>query len=74
MTGLRIFELLMSGVTLLSGWYIGNKNIWGQRLSLLANSMWWVYIIWAKAWGLAPMEVGFTIIVWRAWIKWEREK
>jgi hypothetical protein len=73
MTILRLFELAMSAVTLVSGWLVGNKNVWGQRLSLLANIMWWVYILWTKAWGLVPMEIGFSIIVFRAWRMWEQD-
>jgi hypothetical protein len=73
MSPVRVFELAMSGMTLISGWYIGNKNVVGQRLAVLANLMWWVYIFWVGAWGLAPMEVGFSIIVVRSLIKWERD-
>jgi len=69
-----ITELVISVVTLASGWYIGNKNVWGQRLALVANIGWWFYIIAFQHWGLVPMEIGFTAIVIRNLIKWEREK
>jgi hypothetical protein len=68
-----VTELLISAVTLLSGWWIGNKNVWGQRLAVLANIGWWFYIIAFEHWGLVPMEIGFTIIVVRNLIKWEKE-
>ena len=41
MNDLRLFELALSAVSLASGWYIGNKSVWGQRLALLANALWW---------------------------------
>ncbi len=69
-----ITELIISSVTLLSGWFIGNKNVWGQRLAVLANVGWWFYIIAFKHWGLVPMEIGFTVIVIRNLVKWEKEK
>lgn len=66
-------ELIISAVTLASGWFIGNKSVWGQRLAVLANIGWWFYILAFQHWGLVPMEIGFTIIVIRSEIKWERE-
>lgn len=73
MNPLRAFELALGGVNLGACWLIGSKNIWGQRLSLLSNLMWWVYIVWAHAWGLIPMEIGFSIVVLRSWLRWERD-
>jgi hypothetical protein len=73
MSSATITELSISAVTLASGWFIGNKSVWGQRLAVFANIGWWFYIIAFQHWGLAPMEVGFTIIVIRALIKWEKE-
>lgn len=66
-------ELSISIVTLLSAWFIGNKNVWGQRLAMAANVGWWFYIIAFGRWGLVPMEIGFTFIVLRNLIKWEKE-
>jgi hypothetical protein len=74
MSASMITELIISAVTLASGWYIGNKNVWGQRLALIANVGWWFYIIAFQHWGLVPMEIGFTAIVIRNLIKWEKEK
>lgn len=68
-----ITELGISAITLASGFLIGNKNVWGQRLAVLANLGWWFYILVFKHYGLAPMEVGFTIIVIRSLILWERD-
>lgn len=68
-----ITEFLISTITLVSAWYIGDKNVWGQRLGLLANMAWWFYVIAFGRWGLAPMEVVFTIMCIRNLIKWEKE-
>jgi nicotinamide riboside transporter PnuC len=67
-------ELLISIITLISGWFIGNKSVWGQRLGLLANLCWWVYVAVFKRYGFIPMEIFFTIITIRNLIKWEKEK
>jgi len=74
MDAATITEILISIVTLISAWFIGNKNVWGQRLGLLANLCWWFYVIAFKRYGLVPMEAFFTILSIRNLIKWEKEK
>ena len=69
-----ITEIVISIVTIISAYYIGNKSVWGQRLAMLANLGWWFYVIAFQRWGFIPMEIMFTIIVVRNLIKWEREK
>lgn len=73
MSELRVFEIVMSFVTLAAAWVVGNKNVWGQRLNMLAILLWWIYIPLAQAWGLIPMQIGFLVIGTRNWIRWERE-
>lgn len=67
-------EISISVVTLASAWLIGNKNVWGQRLAVLANMGWWFYVIAFERWGLVPMQAVFTIINIRNLVKWEKEK
>ena len=69
-----ITEVSISVITLVSAWFIGNKNVWGQRFGLLANLGWWFYVIAFQRYGLIPMEVFFTIMCVRNLIKWEKEK
>ncbi len=73
MSASTITEFLISTITLVSAWFIGNKNVWGQRLGLGANLAWWFYVIAFQRWGLAPMEVVFTAMCVRNLIKWEKE-
>jgi hypothetical protein len=73
MSGVRVFELAMSVVTLTGAWMVGNKSVWGQRMNMAAIAMWWLYIPIAEAWGLIPMQIGFSVIGTRNWLKWERE-
>lgn len=68
-----ITELAISTVTVFSGWLIGDKSVWGQRLAVTANIGWWIYILGFKHYGLVPMEIAFSIIVVRSLIKWERD-
>lgn len=67
------FELLISTVTIVSAWFIGNKSVWGQRLGLLANICWWLYVVIYHRWGFIPTEIFFTIITIRNLVKWEKE-
>jgi hypothetical protein len=67
------YELLISGVTIISAWYIGNKNVWGQRLGLFCNILWWLYVFIYHRWGFMPVEIFFTIITIRNLVKWEKE-
>lgn len=69
-----IIELIISVTTLIAAWFIGNKDVWGQRLGLFANIQWWIYVFVFHRWGLVPMEFFFTIMTIRNLIKWEREK
>ena len=73
MSASTITEILISVVTLASAWFIGNKNVWGQRLGFLANLSWWFYVLAFKRYGLVPMEIFFTIMCVRNLIKWEKE-
>ena len=68
-----VTELLISVITLVSAWFIGNKSVWGQRLGLITNICWWFYVVAFKRYGLVPMEIFFTIMCVRNLIKWERE-
>ena len=68
-----ITELIISVVTLISAYFIGNKSVWGQRLGLLSNFGWWFYVLTFERWGLVPMEVFFTAMCIRNLLKWERE-
>ena len=67
-------EISISVVTLISAWLIGNKSVWGQRIGLAANACWWFYVIFFQRWGLAPMQIVFTIMSIRNLIKWEKEE
>jgi hypothetical protein len=73
MNAATVTELLISVITLISAWYIGNKSVWGQRLGLLTNFCWWFYVVAFHRYGLVPMEIFFTIMCVRNLIKWERE-
>lgn len=73
MSAATITELSISVITLISAWFIGNKSVWGQRLGLAANLAWWYYVIVFSRWGLAPMQVFFTVMTIRNLIKWEKE-
>jgi hypothetical protein len=74
MNAATITELAISVITLVSAWFIGNKSVWGQRLSLIANLSWWFYVIAFGRWGLAPMQAFFLVITIRNLIKWEKER
>ena len=73
MTAAFITEFITGTLTVLAAWLIGNKSVWGQRVSVLANMGWWIYIIAFGRWGLIPMEVFLSIVVIRNLIKWEKE-
>jgi nicotinamide riboside transporter PnuC len=66
-------EIIISIITLISAYLIGNKNVWGQRVGLIANIVWWIYILTYKRYGLIPMEFFYSIMTIRNLIKWERE-
>ncbi len=67
-------QLTISAASLAAAWLIGSKNVWGQRLSVVAHPLWWIYIVMSRQWGLIPLEVGYTVIVARALILWERDE
>jgi hypothetical protein len=67
-------EFLISIITLIAAWFIGNKSVWGQRIGLLANPAWWFYVLVFKRYGFIPMEIAFTVMQIRNLIKWEHER
>jgi hypothetical protein len=68
-----VVESIIGVLTVVATWLIGNKSVWGQRISVVNNIGWWIYIVAFQHWGLVPMEVFLTVVVVRNWIKWEKE-
>ena len=58
-----LLELACSSLAVL-GMFFGTESAYGVALYMASRVVWWVYIVVARAWGLAPLNIGMTV----AWL------
>ena len=68
------FSYVLSIVSLISLWLIGNKNKYGFVVAILNQILWTWYAIMLKQYGLLIGVVAYTIIHVRNLIKCSKEK
>lgn len=68
------FSYVLSIVSLISLWLIGNKNKYGFVVAILNQGLWTWYAIMLKQYGLLLGVVAYTIIHVRNLIKWSKDK
>ena len=68
------FSYVLSIVSLISLWLIGNKNKYGFVVAILNQGLWTWYAIMLKHYGLFLGVVAYTIIHVRNLIKWSKDK
>jgi nicotinamide riboside transporter PnuC len=67
-------DYIISIISVLVLWLTGNKSVWGMRLGLANQVLWFIYVIVTKQYGLLIGVIAFTIVYIRNLIKWEKEK
>jgi len=68
------FSYVLSIVSLISLWLIGNKNKYGFVVAILNQVLWVWYAVMLKQYGLLIGVVAYTIIHVRNLIKWSKDK
>ena len=63
---------LLSAITILSLWLMGNKSIWGPRVGLLACIPWTIYSYITGDWGLFPGTIAIAIVHARNLYLWSK--
>ena len=68
------FSFILSALSLLSLWLMGNKNKLGMVVGLANQLLWVVYAVMLKQYGLLIGVIAYTIIHIRNLAKWSKEK
>ena len=68
------FSYILSALSLLSLWLMGNKNKLGIVVGLANQLLWVVYALMLKQYGLLIGVIAYTIIHIRNLVKWSKEK
>ena len=67
------FSYILSVLSLISLWLMGNKSIWGIRIGLLNQVLWIVYALMLEQYGLLIGVFAYTIIHIRNLEKWTND-
>lgn len=70
MMSTNTFSYILSALSLISLWLMGNKSIWGIRIGLLNQVLWIAYALMLKQYGLLIGAFAYTIIHIRNLEKW----
>lgn len=65
-------DWLLSGISALMLWQMGNKSIWGPRIGLAAQVLWLYFAIDSKNYGLVPGVAMFAVVHIRNLHKWSK--
>lgn len=70
---MEYFSWVMSAMSVLMLWQMGNKSKYAPVTGLVNQIMWIVYVIGTQQWGLMPGVIAFTVVHTRNLIKWNKE-
>ena len=68
----QLLPLLLSILTIIGMWLIGNKNYWGWIVGLVNQTLWITFAIVFKAWGLLPLTLVLIVVYTRNLTKWTK--
>ena len=71
---LNEFSYLLSIISLVTLWLIGNKNKAGFILGLLNQVLWVWYALMLKQYGLLVGVIAYAVIYIRNLIKWNKDE
>ena len=64
---------ILSGLSAIMLWLMGNRSKWGPRLGLANQVLWVIYAVGLRQWGLLPGIVLYTIVHLRNLLQWESQ-
>lgn len=67
------FSYVLSALSLMSLWLMGNKSVWGIIVGLLTQILWIIYALMLEQYGLLIGVVAYTVIHVRNLLKWTKE-
>lgn len=67
------FSYVLSALSLISLWLMGNKSVWGIIVGLLTQILWIIYALMLEQYGLLIGVVAYTVIHVRNLLKWTKE-
>jgi hypothetical protein len=68
----RALTWVISGVSIVTLWLMGNKSKWGPALGIVNQAIWIVYVVGTKEWGLLAGVVIPLFVQVRNLRKWWR--
>lgn len=67
------FSYVLSALSLISLWLMGDKSVWGVIVGLLTQILWIIYALMLEQYGLLIGVVAYTVIHVRNLLKWTKE-
>lgn len=67
----QLLPLLLSILTIIGMWLIGNKNRLGWVVGLINQGLWITFAIVFQAWGLLPLTLVLIFVYTRNLYKWK---
>jgi hypothetical protein len=66
------FPWILSAVSCVMLWLMGNKSRWGPAFGIFNQVLWVAYVLVTRQWGFLPGCVLYTVIHARNWRRWTR--
>ncbi len=66
-------DWLLSGISILMLWLMGNKSKWGPIVGIVAQVLWLIYVLRIEQYGLLLGVVAYAVVHARNLYKWSRE-
>lgn len=67
---IQALSWILSVLSLLSLWLLGNKNKLGFAVGVINQLLWIYYALLLKQYGLLVGVIAYTIVNIRNWVKW----
>lgn len=70
MLAAQALPLLLSAVTIVGMWKVGEKKSVGWTIGLANQALWAVFIVAFEAWGLVPLCAALVFVYSRNLLRW----
>ncbi len=67
-------DWLLSGISILMLWLMGNKSRWGPIVGIVTQVLWLIYVLNTEQHGLLIGTVAYAVIHVRNLRKWNKEQ
>lgn len=63
----------MSVMTIWSSWLAGGKSLLTQKVKLVGQVLWTIWVFGSQTWGLVPLNIAMWFLILRAYTMWKAD-